>query len=70
MISAIYLHNITGIAIGRKIYENEEETDRTVINITITDMSGAKTEISCFVESEYTMEPFLHHDIATRYIAA
>ena len=63
------LHNITDIAIDREIFERGDNTDFTVINITATDMNGTKTQLSCFVGSECTIEPW-DIDISTRYIAA
>ena len=63
------LHNITDIALSREVFERESGTDFTVINITATDMSGTKTQLACFVTSEYTIDPG-DIDIATRYIAA
>ena len=63
------IHNITDIAISREVFERGGGTDFTVINITATDMSGTKTQLACFVGSEYTIDPG-DINIATRYIAA
>jgi len=63
------IHNITDIAISREVFERGSGTDFTVINITATDMNGTKTQLACFVGSEYTIDPG-DIDIATRYIAA
>ena len=63
------LHNITDIALSREVFERGSGVEFTVINITATDMSGAKTQLSCFVGSDYTIDPG-DIDIATRYIAA
>jgi hypothetical protein len=64
------LHNITDIALSREIFERGSGTEFTVINITATDMNGTKTQMACFMTSEYTLEPCDNIDIATRYIAA
>ena len=69
MMNKLSLHNITDIAISREVFERSGGTDFTVINITATDMSGTKTQLACFVGSEYTIDPG-DIDIATRYIAA
>lgn len=63
------IHNITDIAISREIYEPENGTKFTVINITATDMNRTKTRLACFVQSECTIDPW-DIDISTRYIAA
>ena len=64
------IHNITDIALSREVFERGGGTEFTVINITATDTNGTKTQLSCFVEPEYTLEPCDNIDIATRYIAA
>ena len=69
IMNQLKIHNITDITISREVFERGSRTDFTVINITATDMSGTKTEIACFVGSEYTIDPG-DIDIATRYIAA
>ena len=69
MMNKLSIHNITDIAISREVFERGSGTDFTVINITATDMSGTKTQLACFVGSEYTIDPG-DIDIATRYIAA
>jgi hypothetical protein len=64
------LHNITDITLSREVFERGSGIDFTVINITATDKNGTKTQLSCFVEPEYTLEPCDNIDLATRYIAA
>ena len=64
------IHNITDIALSREIFERNNGTDFTVINITATDRNGTKTRLACFVEPEYTLEPCDNIDLATNYIAA
>ena len=63
------IHNITDIAISREVFERGSGDEFTVINITATDISGTKTQLTCFMDMEYTMYP-LHTDIPTRYNAA
>ena len=63
------IHNITDIAISREVFERGSGDEFTVINITATDLRGTKTQLTCFMGSEYTMYP-LHTDIPTRYNAA
>ena len=66
------LHNITDIAISREVFERGsgmDSTDFTVIHVTATDMNGTKTQLACFVGSEYTIDPG-DINIATRYIHA
>ena len=69
MMNKLSIHNITDITLSREIFERGSGTEFTVINITATDMSGTKTQIACFVGSDYTIDPG-DIDIATRYIAA
>ena len=64
------LHNITDIALSREIFERNNGTDFTVINITATDDTGRSTCLTCFVEPGYTLEPCGTIDLATNYIAA
>ena len=64
------LHNITDIALSREVFERNNGTDFTVINITATDDTGRSTRLTCFVEPGYTLEPCGTIDLATNYIAA
>ena len=63
------IHNITGITLSREIFERGNGTDFTVINITATDDTGRSTQLTCFMEPSFTIDPG-DIDIATRYIAA
>jgi len=64
------IHNITDITLSREVFERGSATQFTVINITATDMNGTKTQLACFMEPEYTLEPCDNIDLPTRWIAA
>ena len=62
MNAKLSIHNITGIAIDKEVFQRSEEgMDFTVVNITATDDTGRSTRLTCFMEPGFT----LHSSIAS-----
>ena len=57
MNAKLSIHNITGIAIDKEVFQRSEEgMDFTVVNITATDDTGRSTRLTCFMEPSFTMD--------------
>ena len=57
MNAKLSIHNITGIAIDKEVFQRSEEgMDFTVVNITATDDTGRSTRLTCFMEPSFTID--------------